>query len=120
SERFEILRLGGSGAATMVVCGVFQFDHPAARHLFALLPKVITIESWNSPHTEWIQSKLRAMAAEAREMHPRGETVITRLADILVIQAIRSWMKQDPAAKTGWLGALHDETDRTGNLANPS
>jgi AraC-like DNA-binding protein len=34
--------------------------------------------------------------------------VITRLADILVIQAIRAWIETAPAARTGWLGALHD------------
>jgi len=27
---------------------------------------------------------------------------------VLVIQAIRSWIKTDPAAQTGWLGALQD------------
>ena len=48
------------------------------------------------------------MAAEAKELRPGGETVITRLADILVVQAIRSWIAEDPAAQTGWLGALHD------------
>jgi transcriptional regulator GlxA family with amidase domain len=49
------------------------------------------------------------MAAEARVLQPGGETIITRLADILVIQAIRSWLAEDPAAQTGWLGALHDK-----------
>ena len=34
--------------------------------------------------------------------------MITRLADILVVQAIRSWLDTDPAAQTGWLGALQD------------
>ena len=34
--------------------------------------------------------------------------MITRLADILVIQALRAWMRSDPAARVGWLGALHD------------
>src|SRR5215203_2453231 len=48
------------------------------------------------------------MAAEASQPRPGGETVITRLADILVIQAIRTWITQDPAARTGWLGALQD------------
>ena len=48
------------------------------------------------------------MAAEARELRPGGEAVITRLGDILVIQAIRSWIESDPAAQTGWLGALQD------------
>ncbi len=58
---------------------------------------------------DWIQSTLRAMAAEASELRPGGETVITRLADILVIHVIRSWIAQDPAAQTGWLGALQDK-----------
>ena len=48
------------------------------------------------------------MAAEARALRPGGEAVITRLGDILVIQAIRSWIETDPAARTGWLGALQD------------
>jgi len=62
-----------------------------------------------SPQSEWIQSTMRFMAAEARELRPGGETIITRLADILVIQAIRSWIERDPAAQTGWLGALRDK-----------
>jgi AraC-like DNA-binding protein len=49
------------------------------------------------------------MASEAQALRPGGETVITRLADILVIQTLRAWMTQDPAARTGWLGALHDK-----------
>jgi transcriptional regulator GlxA family with amidase domain len=58
---------------------------------------------------EWIQSMLRFMASEAKALRPGGETVITRLADMLVIQAIRSWIEQDPAAQTGWLRALQDK-----------
>jgi AraC-like DNA-binding protein len=109
SERYEILRLGGGGTPATMICGVFQFDHPAARQLVALLPKAIVVEAWNSPHAEWIQSTLRMMSAEARELRPGGETVITRLADVLVIHAIRSWIAQDGAAQTGWLGALRDK-----------
>jgi AraC-like DNA-binding protein len=51
---------------------------------------------------------LRLIASEAAELRPGGEAVITRLGDILVIQAIRAWMESDPAARTGWLGALQD------------
>jgi AraC-like DNA-binding protein len=55
-----------------------------------------------------MQSVLRLIASEAAELRPGGEAVITRLGDILVIQAIRAWMESDPAARTGWLGALQD------------
>ena len=109
SDRYEILRHGGGGASTTVICGVVRFDHPAAHHLIRLLPRLISVDVWSSSEMEWIQSTLRFMAAEARELRAGGETVITRLADILVIQAIRSWIARDPAAQTGWLGALRDK-----------
>lgn len=109
SERYEVFRHGGGGAITTMVCGVVRFDDPAAQQLVRLLPGIIRIEASRSPEMDWIQSTLRYMAAEARELQPGGETVITRLADILVIQAIRSWIAQDPAARKGWLGALRDK-----------
>jgi AraC-like DNA-binding protein len=110
SERFEILRHGGGGERATAVCGVVQFETPAAKQLIRLLPRSIAVNAWGgSPETEWIQSTLRFMADEAREARAGGETVITRLADILVVQAIRAWIARDPAAKTGWLGALHDK-----------
>lgn len=108
SERYAVLRHGGGGAHTSLVCGAVRFDHPTAHHLIKLLPKVIHVPAANTPQMDWMQSTLRLMAAEARELRPGGEAVITRLADILVIQAIRSWIETDPAAQTGWLGALQD------------
>lgn len=109
SERYEILKYGQGGAASNLICGTVRFDHPAAHDLVRLLPKVIHIEAWQSPQMEWIQSTLRLMATEAKVIQPGGETIITRLADILVIQAIRSWIAEDPMAQTGWLGALQDK-----------
>ena len=98
----------GGGAATSMVCGAVRFDHPAAQRLVDLLPEAIHLEAWGSPQAEWMQSTLRLMADEARELRPGGEAVITRLADILVIQAIRSWIASEPAP-AGWLGALKDQ-----------
>src|SRR4051812_46215464 len=98
SERYETLRIGGGGEPATMICGAFQFDHPAAHHLVTLLPQVILLPASSS---DLIHSTLRVMDAEARELRPGGDTVITRLADVLVIHAIRSWIAQDPAAQTG-------------------
>jgi AraC-like DNA-binding protein len=108
SDRYEILRHGDGGAPTSLICGAVRFEHPAARNLIEILPRTIQIEASSSPRLERIQSLLRLMAAEAGELRPGGEAVITRLGDILVIQAVRAWMETDPAARTGWLGALQD------------
>jgi AraC-like DNA-binding protein len=108
SDRYEILRHGEGGAPTGLICGAVRFEHPAAENLIRTLPSVIHIEASSSPRLDWMESTLRLMAAEAGELRPGGEAVITRLGDILVIQAIRAWMDTDPAARTGWLGALQD------------
>jgi AraC-like DNA-binding protein len=109
TERYEVIRQGGNGAPATIICGAVSFDHPAARNLLLALPKVIAVDAAQSPQLDWIQSTLRLMAAEAREERPGGEALITRLADILVIQAIRGWIDQDPGARTGWLNALRDQ-----------
>lgn len=107
-NRYAILRHGGGGAATTLVCGAVRLDHPAAHHIVPLLPDVIHVEPGGGAQAEWMQSTLRLIAAEAAEVRPGGEAVITRLSDILVIQALRRWIEHDPAAQRGWLGALHD------------
>jgi AraC-like DNA-binding protein len=106
-DRYEVLRHGGDGAPTALVCGAVRLEHPAARNLIRALPASIVVGA-GAPGAEWIQSTLRLLAAEARHPRPGGEAVITRLADIIVIQALRAWLESDPAARTGWLGALRD------------
>jgi AraC-like DNA-binding protein len=109
SDRYEIMRHGGGGEFTHATCGVVRFDHVAAQHLIPLLPKVLHVDTWDEDDGSWIQSTLRFITREARELRPGGETVITRLADILVIQAIRSWIDTAPEADRGWIAALRDE-----------
>ncbi len=108
SRQYAILRHGGGGEATNVICGVVQFGHPVARALVELLPEIIRIDPSTQTEWQWLPSILSMMAAETRRIRPGGEAVVTRLCDILVIQAIRSWIENDPAAMTGWLGALRD------------
>jgi AraC-like DNA-binding protein len=107
SDRYEVLRHGGGGTPTTSICGAVRFDNPAARDLIEILPSTIHVEP-SDPPSDWMQGALGLMGAEAKEPRPGGEAVITRLADILVIQAIRFWIATDPAARRGWLGALRD------------
>ena len=109
NEHYAVLRHGGGGPQTRVVCGGIRFEHPAARQLVDSLPALIHIEASRSTRADWMRATLDLMAEEAQQSRPGGEAVISRLCDIVVIQAIRSWIEDDPAAQTGWLGALRDE-----------
>jgi AraC-like DNA-binding protein len=107
SERYETLRYGGGGPQAFVICGAVRLEHPAAHHLVRSLPATIVVGTQGGD-TEWLHSTLRLLGSEARQARPGSEAVITRLADIIVIQTIRAWLDADPAARTGWLGALRD------------
>lgn len=108
SDRYENLRHGRGGERTTLICAAVRFDHPAGRDLVGHMPAIIHVDALATLESEWLHSTLRLMAAEAKALRPGGETMITRLADVLVVQAIRSWLENDPSARTGLLGALRD------------
>jgi AraC-like DNA-binding protein len=108
NERYALFRQGGGGAVTQLVCVNVRFDHPAAHQLIAQLPKIIHVKAANSRDMEWLDATLRFIGSEARILRPGGDTVLTRLADILIVQAIRWWIEHEPSAEKGWLAALRD------------
>jgi hypothetical protein len=76
SDRYEILRYGGGGTPTTMICGAVRFDHPAAHDLTSLMPDVIYVEPPGSLESEWMHMTLRLMATEAEALRAGGETVI--------------------------------------------
>lgn len=109
SEQYAIMRHGGGGDLTTLICGVVRFDHPAARSLLELLPDMIHVDTTlDEERWHWFPGLLSLMASETRTPKPGGEAVVTRLCDILVIQTIRSWIDTNPDAQRGWIGALRD------------
>ncbi|MFN3243235.1 MAG: AraC family transcriptional regulator [Planctomycetota bacterium] len=109
SDRYERLQWGGGGEACRLICVVVRFDHAAAERLVDALPPVLHLDAWHGGDDRWLGDTLRFIASEAESLRPGGETVITRLADILVIQMVRHWIEHDHTAETGWLSALRDE-----------
>jgi AraC-like DNA-binding protein len=104
----ELRHGGGGGARALVLSAGAQLGSPS-HPLLSLLPAVLHIGRSGDPADEWVDATLRALAAEAA--HPRlgAETLITRLCDVVLLQAIRCWLESSPDASHGWLAALRDE-----------
>ena len=92
-----------------MLCGVVRVAEPAARRLVQQLPPLLVVRSTESRQSQWMLETVRLLRAEARDLRPGAETIITRLGDVVVLQAIRSWIETEPLARTGFLGALQDE-----------
>ena len=108
SDRYEVLRIEGDGEKTSLTCGIMGFDQLAGQQLIQQLPAVVMLEKPDQTTNQWLTSTLDFIAEEASRLHPGGETIITHLGDILVIQLIRHWMNHSPDASEGWLGAIRD------------
>ena len=106
-DHYSVLRLEGGGARTGLVCGIVQPDRPGAAHLLGLLPPVLHVDGREAAHGGWLPVLLGVIADEARHDRPGSEAVITRLADVVVLQAVRSWLDR-AATGPGWLRALRD------------
>ncbi len=109
SERYEILRHGQGELHSHMICGALCCDHPAARNLVNALPKLLVFDESRFGDMAWMHTLLQIMAFEIRAPQAGGEAIITRLGDVLVVQAIRNWLATDPAANSGWIGALKDK-----------
>ena len=109
SDRFETMRHGGDGSTCLVTYAVVRFDEVAGRRLTNILPPVLFVDAAEADTTGWLQSALRLIASEASQLGPGAEIIITRIADVLVIQAIRSWLQHAPIPEQGWIAAFNDE-----------
>jgi len=108
SRRYTLLRNGGAGARATVVCGDIRFNHPAADHLISFLPSVLQIET--SPHyvTEWSLCTAQLASPTMPSLPPGSEAVVGRLADVMVMQAISSWIAENPSGVSALLAAFRD------------
>ena len=106
TNRYERMNFGGGGKLTSVsYCGV-RFDPLGARRLLQVLPLVIHLDTLGEADA-WLGDTARFIAREADAIRPGSEAIITRLADIVVVQAIRAWLAAADG-EHGWLAALQD------------
>jgi AraC-like DNA-binding protein len=105
SDGYAVLRVGADGPLTELVCGGLRMEHPSARRLLDGLPAVLHIRT---VRRTVIGATLDLLAEEVRVGGVGSEAVISRLCDILVLQAIRHWLASADGTSSGWLRAMAD------------
>jgi AraC-like DNA-binding protein len=103
-----VMRGGGEGAETRLVCGSFRFERPGAHPLVELLPPLIHLRPAENAAAEWLEATVRFLAWETRGAKPGTEAIVSRLTDVVFVQVLRAWIESLPEGRGGWLGALRD------------
>ncbi|MBU6454318.1 MAG: AraC family transcriptional regulator [Cyanobacteria bacterium REEB67] len=108
--RGKYLKLGGGGAPTSMVMGCFEFDTNINNPMINALPPLLYVRAENLQSEPWLDTTFRFLAAEAASERQGSAIVISRLTDLLFIQALRAHMSQvkNCPNSSGWLKAVAD------------
>lgn len=104
-ERYERIRVPGPGATTGLVCGAVSFSGLGVARLVRSLPPVLA--AGRGAEAAWVRAAFEIIAVESRSPRPGSDVVTARLADILVVQAVRAWL-ESTSADRGWVAGLRD------------
>jgi AraC-like DNA-binding protein/mannose-6-phosphate isomerase-like protein (cupin superfamily) len=107
-EKDGIFYSMGRGVVTTLVCGGLELDDYSTNPLYSILPAFIHIRSKDEYSVPWLQAIVELVRVETSANRVEAETVITRLSELLFIQAVRAYIRANGDRNVGWLGALRD------------
>lgn len=102
------VRYGGGGVRTTLLCGYFPVDGAQTNPLLRALPPVIHIQNEAGRAVPWLEATLKFITCESQGGRPGAQTILTRLSDILFIQAVRAHVASLSGCEGGWLRAAAD------------
>lgn len=99
---------GGGGVSTRIVCGFLareEFYDP----LILSLPKMLKIDIREGTEREWIETSVRYAANKLAEGTLASSSVMTRLSETLLIEAVRRFAATLGTDQLGWLKGFSDQ-----------
>ncbi len=101
----------GSGTALdcKLLCFQCTVDQDMARPLLTALPKVILIEQELQSHVNiWVDYVLQFLLLEAQAPKPGRDTLVNRLAELILVECIRYHIEHLAEDSESWLMAFKD------------
>jgi len=104
-----VVHLGGGGALTRIVCGMFSLDGAegppgSLRHL----PDLLHVHGGSWPQFGTFCAALRLLADEVSSAQQGSEHAARSLTEVLLIQVLRMLWNRSHTPATGWWQALRD------------
>lgn len=104
---FILKELGGSGEPARFVCGYFGCDARPFNPILGALPRLLHIRRTDNESLLTLDL-IRLAIAESSSPKPGGETILSKLSELIFLQAIRTYMDELPADSRGWVAGLRD------------
>ncbi|WP_193199834.1 AraC family transcriptional regulator [Nostoc sp. MG11] len=102
------LQHGGGGSQSVILVGIFSFGDPYRNPLLTALPPVLVVRCGTDCNIPWLRTIPNAIAEELAEGQPGSNLVVTKLTDLLFMQALRTYLATDLHNSVGWMRGIMD------------
>ena len=107
-EVMPLIRHGGGGARTDLVCGYLHSDDPLFDPAMRAFPPAFVVSLPPGAATSWVQASIEYALEEAAPSNASPSPISTRLPELVLIEVLRVHLSTAPAADRGWVAALRD------------
>lgn len=104
-----LLRTGGGGETTRLVCGFMACDPHLGRPIFGGLPAMFKVNIRADSSGLWLENSMLHLVAETAAGKVGSEAMLAKLAEALFVDALRRYVAGLPEEHTGWLAGARDE-----------
>ena len=101
------IRYGGGRAPTNIICG-FLGTQDNFNPLLAALPKMLKLNISKAASRDWIEASVRFAADELVRGRRASSSVMSRLSEVLLVEAVREYASTLGDRERGWLKGLSD------------
>ncbi len=84
----------GMDHETQLVCGHFSFNEEASHPVIDQLPSHIHVPSFSPGSSDWLESTLKIIGAEAGRHGMGGDLIALKLSEIIFAQALRIYLNE--------------------------
>ena len=106
---FVLNEFGGSGERSRFVCGYLGCDARPFNPILDALPRQLHVQG-TSASGQLTHDLIRTALQESGRPRPGGEAILSRLSELMFLQAVRQHIDTLPPESTGWMAALRDSS----------
>lgn len=99
---------GGGGDAVHFVCGFLATDQ-LYNPLIAGLPSMLKVDVRESAARQWVEASVRFAANELMEGRRAASGIVSRLSELLLVEAVRAYSLTLGDQAVGWLKGVADQ-----------
>ncbi len=103
-----LLRHGGGGEPTELVCGYLYSEDPLFDPAMRALPPAFVVRLPEGAGAGWVTASITYTLEHSVPTNASGNAIATRLPELVLIEVLRTHLASAPAADNGWLAALRD------------